>query len=141
MQGAAIFYNKLLATASGNEDRIDEYEERWEEWVQRPTRASQIQRWSLDELWAVTQHSNIKRTAKNFVTRWVNIVQSGNFDEPTIRRLITDRERQLKGSQARLGNPRALERWSGNAGTRQLDYRWPTARTVISDIQAGLHSA
>ncbi len=141
MQGAAIFYNKLLATASGNEDRIAEYEEWWEEWVQHPTRASQTQRWSLDELWAVTQHSNIRRTAKNFVTRWVNIVQSGTFDEPTIRRLITERERQLKGSQARLGNPRALERWSGNAGTRQLDYRWPTARTVISDIQAGLHNA
>jgi hypothetical protein len=41
----------------------------------------------------------------------------------------------LKGSQSRLDSPRALERWSGAAGTRPLDYRWRVTSRIIADIQ------
>jgi hypothetical protein len=48
------------------------------------------------------------------------------------------RERALKGSRARLGNPRALELWNGGSGLDQMNYRWAVTTRIINDIHAGL---
>ncbi|MEH2074542.1 MAG: DUF6361 family protein, partial [Nostoc sp.] len=48
--------------------------------------------------------------------------------------LIQEREIFLKGSQARLNNPRALELWKGGSGTAQFDYRWGTTQRILTDI-------
>jgi hypothetical protein len=53
--------------------------------------------------------------------------------------LIRDREYFLKhANRARLHNTDALRRWSGSAGTGQLDFRWGTARTIVRDIWDGI---
>jgi hypothetical protein len=54
------------------------------------------------------------------------------------RRLIVERESLLKGPRARIGNKRALEMWTGAAGTRQLEYRWFRVERIILDILQGL---
>jgi hypothetical protein len=48
--------------------------------------------------------------------------------------LIRKREYQLKNSKARLFKLRALENWTGDAGTQQLNYRWPVVQTLVEDI-------
>jgi len=48
------------------------------------------------------------------------------------------RERQLKGSRSRFGNPRALNTWSGQAGTGLLTYRWGTVQRFLKDLYQGL---
>ena len=52
--------------------------------------------------------------------------------------LITAREQRLKGPLARLHNPRALERWSGESGVGRLTYRWGNAQRILVDILNGL---
>ena len=52
------------------------------------------------------------------------------------RSMISDRERALKGAQARLSNRRALELWNGDAGTAPLSYRWSNVRTLVADVLA-----
>ena len=48
------------------------------------------------------------------------------------------RERRLKGGLARLGNPPVLQRWKAPDGVGAMDYRWRTARDIVSDILTGL---
>ena len=59
-------------------------------------------------------------------------------DDSAARRLVEERERQLKHGLARLQNRRALENWGGESSTGRLSYRWPNARQIISDVNAGL---
>ena len=62
-------------------------------------------------------------------------------NDAELRDLIHNRERSLKRGQARLDNPRALELWSGAAGTGRLDFRWGVSRGILSDIVEGLSNA
>jgi len=59
-------------------------------------------------------------------------------DDGRARGLVQEREHELKRSRARLGNPRALERWSGAAGAQPLNYRWHRVRAIVADILKGL---
>jgi hypothetical protein len=54
------------------------------------------------------------------------------------RDLILERERTLKRSLARLGNPRALELWQGASGAYRLDFRWRNAEQILNDLLNGL---
>ena len=56
----------------------------------------------------------------------------------SVRSLISERERILKHSKARITNSRALERWTGSAGVQRLDYRWHRVHTLVKDIIKGL---
>jgi hypothetical protein len=82
-----------------------------------------------------------------FVGSWLDLVLGdGDVERRTAavvrdgraERLIRDRELAIKGQRARLHNRRALELWSGAAGTAQLTYRWPVAQQIILDIIHGL---
>jgi hypothetical protein len=62
----------------------------------------------------------------------------GTIVSPAAKRLIVEREEQLKHTRARLSNKRALELWNGASGDRQLDFRWGNVSTLLDDIHAGL---
>jgi hypothetical protein len=55
-----------------------------------------------------------------------------------MRQLILQREYDLKGQRARLQNRQALLLWRGDAGSRQLDYRWEVTQAIVNDILDGL---
>jgi len=59
-------------------------------------------------------------------------------DHEGARVLIRERERRLKTTLARLQNPRALERWSGESGVGRLTFRWGNAQRIVLDILDGL---
>ena len=59
----------------------------------------------------------------------------------TARQLVRERERELKGQRARLQNRQALLLWRGDAGSRQMDFRWAVAQTIVNDILDGLSDA
>ena len=80
---------------------------------------------------------------QTFINQWFDLVLepdrafSMSVSSPA-RALIHDREAALKGKQARLNNPRALELWMGSSGILQLNFRWPTVSRILNDILAGL---
>lgn len=81
-----------------------------------------------------------------FIDEWLQILAAQGFTivEPsaltgtTVERWMQARERRLKGGLARLGNPPVLQRWRAPDRVDALDYRWRTARDIVSDILTGL---
>jgi hypothetical protein len=145
MHGAAWTYNVILAAMA--ERRDDEASHRksygiWSEEIeaQRDVFAG----WDVRELWRVVAWAGVSVPPRTqlFVTDWLTAVRENDIkallDRPDVRNLIILRERQMKGRNARTANDRALKHWGGASGTSALDYRWSTARLLISDIRAGL---
>jgi len=55
-------------------------------------------------------------------------------DDPKARRLITERELQLKRGRAKLHNRRYLELWRGDSGAAQLNFRWQITQSIALEI-------
>ncbi len=150
MHGAALLYNLMLAELAKNQTRIDEYRRDLTEWSLRVgDRATDLATWDRRRFWevAVSGGARIPLPTRAFIDGWLDLAL-GDGDvgrcSGTIaangdaRGLIHKRERAIKRDRARLDNRRALELWSGVAGTAQLTYRWPVAQRIILDIIDGL---
>jgi hypothetical protein len=149
MHGAALAYNLMLANLavergmSGDYDRwADDYKIRLKAWASLMSSAeSPISDWDIPAFWSIVEEANprLRVPTRAFVDRWLDLARNSleaitQLDQ-NVQDHIRRRERMLKGSQARLDSARALERWSGAAGTRPLDYRWPVTSQIIADIQ------
>ena len=154
MHGAALLYNLLLAKAGierfGGDrykDRLDRYVEALDEWaLMLEGRASELDRWDRADMWDMVEKQNprISPRARRFVDDWIGLALDNAGAVATGERpadLIRSREHQLKGGSARLRNSRHLEMWNGAAGTGRLDFRWPTARTLVRDVQKSTSNA
>jgi hypothetical protein len=103
--------------------------------------------WDTNDFWKLIADRNprLGEPTRRFISTWIAIAamrpEAIADAAPEVRLVIEARERRVKGSQARLVSHRALERWKGEAGTRRLDYRWPVARQLVTDIHQGLGNA
>jgi hypothetical protein len=145
MHGAALLYNYMLAEKSGRQDLLDEYSNQLVEWKTMITsRKKQFTLWDRKMFWEIVlAEADVTLRTRGFIDSWINLViDDDHFNhlpqDETARRLIFEREVALKHGRARLENQRYLELWSGAAGTRQLNYRWPVANVIINDILKGL---
>ena len=146
--GAPLLYNLMLAEEALREDLATEYREWLAQWADMlHQNAEALSSWSLNRFWQIA-HSGGERIGprtQGFVTRWLALAlppgrARGIADSKAARQLIFERERALKGEQSRLTNQRALERWSGAAGTGQIDYRWGISQAILLDILKGRES-
>jgi hypothetical protein len=151
MDGAVRTYNLMLAEAleaaalRPDDSLSSQFRAELAPWSDEVT-ANQdaFQTWDRPAMWARLRSLNqrIPAGAQQFAELWIAAAISGPhavIDEPTIRLVISNRERRLKGGLARLHNPRALERWSGRSGVGRLSYRWnPVGQRILMDILNGL---
>ena len=140
------FYNLLLAEKAENHELCEDYRTRLREWATGlRDRSEYLASWDRTEFWRIVAVGNtrVPVPTQHFINEWLDLALFRSAmalaDLPQARRLIEVRERQLKKGLARLVNQRALELWNGDAGTARLDYRWPTAQTIIGDILEGLN--
>jgi hypothetical protein len=149
--GAALLYNLMLAQKSQQQELIDFYQARYNEWADHlESRWTDLIAWyhHLADFWSspALRLARIPQLTHAFVEAWFKLVfDSGHnlkqlANQPAPQHLIHDREVQLKRTRARLENPRALERWAGYSGIRQLEYRWTIAHNFVADILTGLQS-
>jgi len=146
MHGAALLYNLLLAEADHRAELASEYRTQFGTWAGEVVQLQdRLGDWDLARFWTIVSRAGapIAFRARLFVQDWVSQVRRAHgsdalIDENAARQLIASRERALKGPQARLQNARALELWSGAAGTGRLNYRWPVAQRMVHEIVAGL---
>jgi hypothetical protein len=149
MEGAVLVYNLLLSEASRDaglhdEGLVERYRESLRTWADGRVRPvlDDLRAWhEAGSLWdcIVRIGPSSSVPARRFARQWITEALADPWrvaDAPTARQLIAARERSLKGGLARLGNRRALERWSGESGLGELQYRWPNARVLIDDIAA-----
>jgi hypothetical protein len=148
-QGASLLYNLMLSEelAAGDlrDERVEHYRSRLVRWCEELRhRAGALQHWDRAAFWRLGQEiANVSPATRRFVDTWVDFHSwrglSGAADSQAARAVIRDRELRLKGrGRARLGNPRALELWGGEAGTARLSYRWGPAVRILSDIHAAV---
>lgn len=153
IHGAALLYNLMLAEKrgkrKGERNRVEEYRVKMADWADNiKMRESEFKEWDWRMLFwriVVAGNSRIPIPTQNFIKTWFQWalepkIAAGMSDNNQARMLIFKRERDLKGDeQARLYNHRALEQWTGAAGTARLSYRWQhPVRDIISDIAQGL---
>jgi len=148
MHGAAWIYNVILSSMDERGALEAGYRASFEQWTAEfAEHGDAIQTWDLDELWRVTALAGVRippRTQR-FVIDWLAAVRhhepANLVNRPDVRDLIIQRERAMKGPNARSANNRALKQWGGASGTAALDYRWSTARLLLNDIREGLECA
>lgn len=153
IQGAALLYNLMLAEKTRRKELIDDYQRALKDWsAEMSAWRRELARWERREFWRMAISGDreissairfIPSSTRRFVDDWLDLVlrrkgarKIGN--NPAARRLIHRRERHLKGSQARLDNPRALRLWNEASGIGRLDFRWFQAQTILKDILKGL---
>jgi hypothetical protein len=146
INGAALLYNLMLAEEARQEDLIEECRERMQEWASLLSiRRAELRGWDRRKFWDIVELGNqhLKHPTRLFVDGWLDLTISdvgavNVADDKRARQLIRDRERQLKRGQSRLENIRARELWNEEAGTKQLNYRWSVAQTIVDDILTAL---
>ncbi len=149
-QGAYLVYNVMLAEAAVNagmtahEGASERYRDVVAQWSAEMTAAADLfTGWDVQQLWRSLADfgRHIPLRTRHFIETWTRLALEGHSriaDDTTARRLIEERERQLKHSLARLQNRRALENWGGDSSTGRLSYRWRNARQIIVDVRDGL---
>ena len=140
MHGAALLYNLMLAELSERKELEDEHRGNLDRWKASLQNCRHVGL-PLDGLWELTTGTGhtITPRAKSFVSAWHRrALISDVTDDRESRMLISNRERSLKGVRSRFTNRKALERWSGYAGVRRMEYRWGNVKILLSDLHAGL---
>jgi hypothetical protein len=153
MYGSALLYNLMLAEKAENRDDqeqlLETYNKAFSEWAANiKSLDSELRAWGRHAFWSIAASNNarIPPQTERFINTWLDMVlASASVVEiaksGAARSLIKSREIFLKRTQARLDNTRALEQWSGSAGTNQLNYRWQRpVRAIINDIVKGLNN-
>jgi hypothetical protein len=146
MHGAALLYNFMLACEANRRRLQDEYREELGIWAGSIEAArSRYMSWDRKRFWAIASESmhGVSSAAHKFVDAWIDHALrveklTGIAGDTTAQSLIATREAQVKRTRRRLGNVRALERWSEASGAGQIDYRWFRVKTIANDIRRGL---
>jgi hypothetical protein len=150
MEGAILLYNRMLAELSSergltmSQDGVDRYGSALDRWAGEVIGIQQeLSSWNRPAFWDRLRFLNprIRPGAIQFSETWMQRAITGPRtirDSADVRSLIHNRESRLKGSLARLSNPRMLERWSGESGIGRLTYRWGNAQRILRDILDGL---
>jgi|SRR5271163_80895 len=144
--GAAILYNLFLGELDPRrDDVIKNCEAMLEEWFALLSeRLEALANWDREDFWKLLseQMKPPSIATRQFVEAWCRRVLRGNpatlrADEDA-KRLIFNREAEIKGALARCNNRRSREMWRGDAGLSQVGFRWSNARALLRDISDGL---
>ena len=148
--GSSLLYSMEVARAyeeagfnavAAPVERLASAFERWTDDID--AMQADLRAWDRQAFWGSVLDRNQRITifTRRFVDTWLDAVVDGRANEaledPELRALVEDRERNTKRGQARLANKKLLGSWGGQAGA-PLSYRWALAKTIVTDIDDGL---
>ncbi|MFE4503890.1 DUF6361 family protein [Rhodococcus sp. NPDC056743] len=149
LHGASLLYNLMVGEKYENHDLTtveapaQYYRDELEQWNSDYWNHPIAPTWRRSRLWS--RFPAIPSRTRQFVEAWIDGVNSLGSGVPTdsaeLRKLINDREFQNKGAQSRLTNEKQLRLWQGASGASRLQFRWPQASQILSDISEGLNNA
>lgn len=142
MHVAALNYNVQLAELRQDEELVSEHGERFDFWLENFP-LEEVKSWKTSRLWELTAgHGyNILPRTRRFVQSWIELVRKSPevlLENEHARKLVRDREMELKRSRSRFNNHRALEQWKGKSGIGRLVYRWPNVKVLLNDLHQGM---
>ena len=145
VEGMPLLYNLLLAERfhkehDGDEGLIDHYRQAIAEWAAREAVEDKHE---PRHLWtfAAFRKIRVSEQQRAFVGAWsqrlADIGPAAIPEDQQLRRLIENREKQLKGPRARLHNPARLLDWTGSVGVGRMNFRWGRVRQMLLDLHQG----
>tara|TARA_R110001583_G_scaffold195508_1_gene374674 strand:- start:112 stop:1341 length:1230 start_codon:yes stop_codon:yes gene_type:complete len=136
IRGAHIRFNILIAQKSRNTALVTEREERFSEWLELARKRKLFSETSVDH-WlqaATSGGARINLNAREFLRQWHEAIYQ-NESISSLNHLIESRAQKNKGRRSvLLKNLGEAPKWQG---MDSLSYRWPTARTILTDIVTG----
>ncbi|UFU01867.1 DUF6361 family protein [Ruania suaedae] len=138
--GARLRYHQLVSRAADHD--TSDIDATFSAWADDPTTHAALRTWSLPDFWATIDHlaPRVGTPTRAFLTRWIELARTGRATSDEADRLLTDRERTLKGARARISNPAARLDWSAAAGSAPT-FRWATAHSLLTDVRTALAAA
>ncbi|MER9344940.1 DUF6361 family protein [Mesorhizobium sp. M0601] len=145
MYGAAILYNvcvaRLMPSNESTERLRSAHATAFIGWAEalNPADVTLLDRRipDLQALGAITRHG-INDRAIAFVRRWTQLCGEPLklLHDPTASLLVSNREVYLKTSSgtSRIRSAKQRERWRGESGSQQMDFRWFVARSCLNDL-------
>ena len=144
-QGGVLLYDLMLAELQKDEDRSESFADRLTKWSDAvATSEFELRRWDRAAMWRRLFRVNprLRTRTREFADRWYDLVSTsanGHIQKrPEARRLISERERMLKGARARLTYPEARDRRRGYPFPGLLNYRWPRVQRICAEILSAL---
>lgn len=139
IEGAHIRYNILAAKNNSFYEKVDLYEEQYQQWSEKMKaldffRIDRAGRW-LSIFSNGSSHS-LKDKSEKFVIRFCEM-QKSNASLEQIDKLVEKQALDNKGERSLLKKKLNNDGW---IGMRRLDYRWGSAKVILQDILEGLHA-
>ena len=145
MHGAALLYNLMLSEQRKDVHLQEAYRRQLTKWANDVCElGAALEKWDLSGVWRLVKQQGRTVTShkQNFVEEWIEILRRVDPNKlaegSAARKLVTEREKQVKVNRARLTDSRRLELWGGKSGTKRLNYRWPVGKRLLGDIIEGL---
>ena len=147
VEGMPLLYNLLVAerhrdaVSVDDGGAIDQYRARLAEWADREASEVPYEPASLWEL-AAGGRTRLPAPQRLFIESWsqrIAALDPGDVaGDDRLRKLVAEREFQLKGTRARLVNPNRLLDWTPGVGVGRMDFRWVRVRQFLIDLHRGL---
>lgn len=139
--GAPVLYNLMLARLTEQHSLAEDFDEALDSWEKELDTHRVFEGWDRSAFWGQVRTLNprLSFATQDFVERWLRLAESGEARSSKAENLIAQRELRLKGRRSRIQHAAARETWAPGAGTARLGYRWNVARSVLEDIEVGLH--
>ena len=146
VEGMPLLYNLLVAERhreefGGEEGWIDRYREDLAAWEGREAKESPYDPGAMWDF-VGSRKARLPERQCRFVEGWsrrlVEIGVRGIAGDRVLRKLVADREMQLKRRRARLANSTRLLHYNGRVGVGRMDFRWSRVRRLLIDLHEGL---
>ena len=137
IHGAHIRYNLIFFREAGIQQRRDELESAWRQWIS-DMQEFDFESWNDDYLFYKLNLRDMK--TRRFIRDWIQIAkESRRIDTDVVDRKIIFREESIKGRErSKLRQAKEMSHadisW---IGIRLLQYRWPNAKVILKDIVDG----
>lgn len=151
IRGASLLYNLLLGEAYEKAGHtavvrpVERYRAELENWAGIAATELDLATWDLNDLITrveLFRDAPIHAGTRLFVHQWVDLLRTTDLatlaDDETARAAVVRRERQHKGSHARLTSPRKIATWGGASGATEIGFRYTPAKRILEDLHDGL---
>jgi len=129
--GAHLRFNVLLAKRNERNDLLPSLESNWQEWISTVQSDS-----SMLDYWLADTEARLPRYTSEFLKNWISDV-GAKQQVARLDRLVEKQAERNKGNRTLLKKRLPPDYpWKGMG---RLNYRWSNVRTILKDIQKGLH--
>ncbi|OEG75157.1 hypothetical protein BEL05_02560 [Shewanella colwelliana] len=141
LEGAHIRYNTLIAQRAKNIEQIEQLNEEFDVWLnQAHKQNTSFEQQSIDNWYefAFGPHKSANNRTRQFIESWCSLIR----ENVAVDKLdVCVKQQAIANKGARCLLKKALNENQKWVGMRKLEFRWPSARVILQDIQEGLDAS